>query len=276
MSGTAGAGAGDGGAGTGTGAGAGTGASTPPAWTETLGDELKGYVTTKGFKEPKDVVESYRNFEKLQGVPKERLLTLPESLEGSGMDPIWERLGAVKEPKEYQIEIPKEYGDEKLGDFLKETFHKLKVPRSMAEGFAKAFNERQKTALHEVTENTKLDIKNQHESVKKEWGAAFEQNQNIAAAATKKFGLTEADVKSLGASMGPAKALKFLYELGKGLGEGTFINGDGAGGGKSTPEQARNEIKELMKDSDFSRRLSSGDTDAKNKWNRLHQEAYPG
>ena len=50
-------------------------------WTSGLTDEMRGYVQNKGFKAPQDVVESYRNFEKLHGVPQDRILKLPENLD---------------------------------------------------------------------------------------------------------------------------------------------------------------------------------------------------
>ncbi len=255
---------------------------TPPpaapssSWVDGLGDDLKGYVATKGFKEPKDVVDSYRNFEKLQGVPKERLLALPESLEGETMTPVWERLGAVKEAKELSIDVPKELADEKFSDFLKDTFHKLKVPRQMAETFAKEFVTRQKSLMEAEAADTKQAVATQFNDIKKEWGAAFEKNQNIANAAANKFGLTMDEVKALGASMGPAKALKFLHKIGEGLGEGTYIDGNNAGSDAMTPLQAKSEIKALIRDTDFQRRMAAKDLDSIKKWNRLHEFADKG
>jgi hypothetical protein len=269
-------------AGDGSGAGAG---STPPAasatpptptWTESLGDDLKGYVQTKGFKEPKDVVESYRNFEKLQGVPKERLLQLPESLETGDMAAIWERLGKPKEAKEYKIEVPKELGDEKFNEWAKETFHKLNMPRGMAEGFINALSERQKGALLEMTDNKLAKVKADETALKKDWGQAFEQNSNIANQAAAKFGISKEELTSLGNSLGPAKAMKFLHKLGEGIGEASFVTGNTAPSGHMTPEQAKTQIRELIRDSDFHRRLSAGDVDAKARWDRLHKYAAPG
>ena len=249
---------------------------TPQPWTASLDADLQGYVTTKGFKEPKDVVESYRNFEKLQGVPKERLLALPESLEGDAMNPVWERLGAVKEAKEYKFEIPKDHADEKFGEWTKEVFHKLKVPRSMAEKFAEEFNARQAAGLTEQQASLQARVQEEHNSLKKEWGGAYEQNESIANQAAQKFGLIKEDIEALGASMGPYKAMKFLHKLGQGIGEAPFVTNGQPGNQVPTPQQAQNEIKSLIKDTDFSRRLRAGDVDAKNKWDRLHKFAFQG
>lgn len=251
-------------------------AATPPSWTASLDADTQAYVTTKGFKEPKDVVDSYRNFEKLQGVPRERLVALPETLEGEAMNPIWEKLGAVKDAKEYKIDIPKELADEKFSDFVKETMHKLKVPRQMAEGFAKSFIERQTAFTAEEKVNNELASKQAHDAIKKEWGAAYEQNEAIANQAATKFGMSKDQIAALGQSLGAAGAMKFLHKLGEGIGESKFFDGNTTREAAMTPAQARQEIKELQKDTDFSRRLASKDRDAVTRWNRLHQFASPG
>lgn len=253
--------------------------STQSDWTSSLGDDLKGFAQNKGFKDPKDVVDAYRNFEKLMGAPKERLITLPESLEDkTAMDPIWQRLGAVKEAKEYGFEASKDFGDEKLTDRLKQVAHELKMPRAQAEGFVKALNEWQTGRLTETKAQVESKVTAEGETLKKDWGAAYDQNLNIANGVAQKFEMTKEQLMGLGASMGPAAAMKFLHKLGQGLGEAQFHQGSGAGGSGNinTPEAAKAEIKQLMGDADFYRRLNAGDTDASNRWSRLHKQASPG
>lgn len=248
-------------------------------WTSALSDDLRGFVQTKGFAEPKDVVESYRNLEKLHGVPKERLLALPEKMDGPEASAVWERLGKPKEAKEYKIEIPKEYADEKFSSFIQETALKLNMPRSMAEGFAQAFNERQKAAIEESQNNIQMKVTEEKNSLQKEWGSAYEQNKGIVDQTIRKLGLSADEVKAFGGSLGIAKTMKMLHKLGEGLGEATYIDG-GSGGGSGmkllSPDSARVAIKELMKDTDFTRRLSNKEVDAVKKWDNLHKQAYPG
>lgn len=251
--------------------------STPQEWTATLGDDLKGYVQTKGFKEPKDVVESYRNFEKLQGVPKDRLLALPENMDTGDMAPIWDKLGKPKEAKEYNLEVPKENADQEFIEWAKNTFHKSNMTRQQAESFMKDYNQYVAQRVKQVADQNEMESKNQQETLKKEWGAAYDQNLNIANQAALKFGMTKEDVASLGAVMGPKKAMQFLHNIGQGLGEMPFhSSGDGSTTGIPTPDQARSEINQLINDTDFRRRLSAKETEAINKWNRLHQFANPG
>ncbi len=192
------------------------------------------------------------------------------------MAPIWERLGKPKAASEYKIESPKEFSDQKLADWAKETALSLNMPRAMAEKFMDGMFNRQKTMLAEGLENRIAQVKNEEVALKKEWGQAFEQNESIANQTAVKFGLTKEEIQTLGASLGPSKALKLLHKLGEGMGEAPFISGGGGNPNHLTPIQAQTQIKDLIQDADFSRRLSAKDADAVAKWNRLHQFAHPG
>lgn len=70
-------------------------AETPPVEVSSpfgeLNDDLKGYVENKGWKDTGAILESYRNLERLRGVPEERLLRLPE--DPKDMGDVWNRLG---------------------------------------------------------------------------------------------------------------------------------------------------------------------------------------
>ena len=91
---------GDGGAGAGN---TGAGAGAPADWTSGFNDELKGYVTSKGFKDPASVLESYRNSEsligKLKGVGSDRIIGLPEKADAPEWKDNWNKLGTPKEAK---------------------------------------------------------------------------------------------------------------------------------------------------------------------------------
>mgnify|MGYP001575937174 CR=1 FL=1 len=248
---------------------------TPKGWTEGFDTDLKGYVEKKGFKNHVELADSYRNLEKLVG-QKEKVVLLPDKFDSPEAKDFWYKAGMPKEAKEYTIEVPKELGDEKLADWAKETAHKLNMPRSMAEGFMKAFGERSLSEYNTLQDNAKTLAKSDHDALIKDWGAAYDQNKNIAEYAAKNFGFGEDELKSLGATLGPAKAMKFLLKLGTGMSEDTFITGNKAQNSMLTPEQAQYQIKELMKDTDFLRRRAEGDVNAKTKWANLNKFAYPG
>jgi hypothetical protein len=250
-------------------------APAPTDWTTSLNDDLRGYVQTKGFKAPQDVVESYRNFEKLHGVPQDRMLKIPENLDTPEGRAIFEKLGAPKDPKEYKIEFAKEAADAQAADWFRDVAHKNGFTHRQVENFLKAYNERAQTMTKAQMDAHESVIKEADMALKKEWGSAFEQNKSIADQAAIKLGMNETQIKALGAALGPDKALKLLADLGKATGEAGFVTGQTAGSNMMTPEQAKSEIRGLMNDQAFIARVSRGEPEALKQWNRLNQMASP-
>lgn len=249
--------------------------TTPPSneWTAGFSDDLKGYIQNKGFKDPLGLVESYRNFEKLQGVPQDRLLKLPENIDLGTPEgrAIFEKLGAPKDPKEYQIQIPKEHGDEKLANWFREVAYKNGFTHKQAEGLLGAWNAERAAALKATTEQLAQKAIAAEQNLKKEWGGAFEQNTNIAKAGAKALGISKEQLDALEDSLGFDGAMKLFHKFGSATGEHEFVAGKPANGGILTPQQAGARISELQKDKSFYARLKAQDVEAKKEWDRLHQ-----
>lgn len=250
----------------------------PTDWTSSFDADTKGYVQNKGFKDPGDVINSYRNFEKLQGVPQDRLLKLPESVSSPEMKAIWERLGMPKEAKDYKVEFPKELltSDPKLQEWTEATFLKHNFTKAQADGFLKDYADRYGQSSTASVEAQKAAMAKMDADLKKEWGAAYDQNKNIADSAARTMGMSETEVRALGNAMGADKALKFLHKLGTATSEASFVPGRAASSGIMAPEQAQNKIHQLMGDKAFLDRLTTGDADAKKTWENAHSMAYPG
>lgn len=242
-------------------------------WTAGFNDDMKGYVQNKGFKDPSAVLESYRNFEKLMGVPQDRMIKLPEKADDkAAWDSIYNRLGRPEKPEEYGIKGPE--GDASV-EWARKTFHELGLTRTQAEtlfqkyaGFSSEAAKAQETAAA-------LAAQNQEAALKKEWGAEFDQRTKIAKAAAAKFGLTGEVIDAMEKSAGFAGIMKFLHEVGASVSEDSFVGSSNKGATGATSRQAAlQKIKDLYSDVDFGRRLEAGDTNAKNEWDRLNQIAY--
>ncbi len=257
--------------------------TTPPAsspqateWTAGLNDELKGYVQNKGFKAPADVLESYRNYEKLQGVPQDRLLKLPESLDSEEGKAIWQRLGAPKDAKDYSIAIPKENGDEKLAGAIRDIAHKNNFTQKQVGALVEWWNGYMDGARNEqklAGDAKRVDADN---TLKKEWGNAYDQNKEIAERGAVAMGINDQQLAALGSALGHDGALKLLHKLGASTGEANFISGGPGGGSTSTAEQAKAKILQLQVDQGFIARIRNKDSDALREWDGLHKTAYPG
>lgn len=247
--------------------------AAPPDWLSGLSDDAKGYVQNKGFKDPAAAIDSYRNLEKLMGVPKERLLKLPEKDDDPAWAEIHTRLGKPASADEYKID-----GENKdFAKWAKGTFHELGLSKKQAEtlfgkynDYAKGLGEKQSQAMAERLQQSEAGLK-------KEWGAAFDQNLMTAKKAAMAFGLDAATIDKLESAMGYDGVMKFMHSVGSKVGEDSFVSsGQSARGfGAMTPEQARNRIASLKQDKEFAAKLSNGNAEARNEWDRLNQWAMP-
>ena len=254
----------------------------PGSWMAGFNDDLKSWATNKGYKDPADLANSYRNLEKLQGVPQDRLLKLPESfydektgaLTAEGRT-IYERLGAPKTAAEYGITAPAEGGDPKrLENFLKNA-HDLGLTKAQAQKLAAADGEYTNSFITGMQEQRTAAFRDQEAALKKEWGAAYDSNKNIASDAVRRLGWDSAKIDAVSGAIGHAETMKLLSSLGKSVGEGAFINGQKPNA-PLEPANAKARIAELTADRDFGTRLMNGEGEAKATWERLHREAYQG
>ena len=250
---------------------------TPPAapdWKAGFEPDMQNFVTERGFTGPKQVVEQYRNLEKLRGVPADQLLTLPKSFDdAAAMAPIYDRLGRPKDAKGYALELPTG-GDPKQTEWAGDLFHKTGLTKAQGEAIAKGWNERQAQAIASATENTKIAKAQAELTLRKEWGAAYDQNVALVDKGASTLGLTADQVEALGGMQGREAVMKKLADIGKSLGEGNFITGTKSGADPNimSPAQAQAKISELMKTSDFTEKLYKGDPIARKTWDSLHEQ----
>lgn len=252
-----------------------------PSWHDGASADNLGWIQNKGFKSPLDVVESARNLEKLMGHPPEKILKLADKMrdDAGALTPegraIFERLGAPKDAKDYTIEIPKEYGDASMAEMFRKLFHEEGVSKSSAERLVKEWNAYQTNAMKGIRETQELAAKTAEANLKKDWGQAYDQNLNIAKEAARTLGVDQKQLDALHHVMGQEGAMKLMHKLGASVGEGRFVKG-GSPNAVVEPSNAQYQIRELMKDKEFGRKLAQGDSEATARWTRLHEMAHPG
>lgn len=264
--------------------GAGAPAGAPPAggnppaggsadWTSGLNEDLKGYVTTKGFKDVSAVLDSYRNSEsligKLTGADKDRMLALPaKDDDAEGWSKVHTRLGRPEKADGYSF---KGENAEFVKTF-KEVFHGAGLSDKQATAVVAKWNDFQngRVAADKAAFETKAAA--ELDGLKKEWGGAYEQNEAVVDRAAAAFGMNEQQLLGLRSAMGVAGAMKFLHAVGSKMGEGEFVSGGGGQGfgGALTPAQAKGRVNDLMNDSGFTAKYFAGDVEAKAEMDRLH------
>lgn len=247
-------------------------APAPSDWTTGLNDDLKGYVQNKGFKDPGMALESYRNLEKLLGAPKERLLRLPEKDDAPEWGEVYGRLGRPEKAEDYKIQ-----GDPDFVKWAQGTFHESGLSAKQAQALTEKYNKYVEGLQTQQQQNYEAKIQQEDAALKKEWGAAFDQNVNLAKSAAKTLGISGEQIDALEKAMGFAGVMKFMHGLGAKVGEDAFVSGGNksSGFGALTPEAAMNRLTALKNDPTFVSKYIAGDAQARAEMEKLHRYAYP-
>lgn len=245
-------------------------------WTSGLNDEMKGYLQNKGFKDPQAVLESYRNYEKLQGVPQDRLLKMPENMDTPEGRAIWEKLGRPKDAKDYSLTVPDEAGGQEAADWFRAIADKGNFTQKQLDTLVGDYVAQELAEKKTAADAAQAKLISANDNLKKEWGLAYEHNKLLADEGARAIGATDEDLKALGQIMGPDKAMILLHKIAGATGEATFVSGQSANAGVLSPDMAKNKINELSNDEGFRKRLLSGDQDAKKQWDNVNKMAWTG
>lgn len=262
--------------------GAGEGGGTGGTWFDSIPDaELKGFAQTKGWKDPASVVDGYRNLEKLVGVPKERLLKLPEKADDPAWSDVYAKLGRPEKPEAYEIPVPEGYGDPAFAKGIAEVAHKHGLPKGAVQALAEYNNQYIAKLIEADTKERETKSAAELQQLKGEWGSRFDESAELARRASREFGVSEDQAKAIEGAIGTAGMLKLFNSIGAKLGEPKgFDPGSGEGGGGSgfgmTPEAARSQIKTLQGDKDWVAKYLNGDATARSTMDRLSRIASGG
>lgn len=254
-------------------------------WTKAgLDTDSMALVNDRQWKGVPDVLTSYRNLEKLIGVPPERIIKLPGDKDpADSWGNVYDRLGRPKAATDYKIPLPE--GDS--GEFAKSIapiFHEAGLSQAQVQKIAERHNALMGEQVKKITEAAKAAQEKEIVELKSEWGHDYEKNNDTVDRAAAAFGMTKEHATALKHAMGPKAAMKFLHAIGSKIAvEGQFVSGEKGGGGgfeSMTPEIAQAKITANVKDRSFMERFNSADPvvrgDARKEMERLHQFAYPG
>lgn len=247
-------------------------------WYAGIADEgLRGYVQTKGFKDVGSLAESYRNFEKLQGVPQEQLLKLPGKEDDPAWDGIWNKLGRPETPDGYELKFE---GDDAFAKTMAETMHKAGIPKSAAAQLNEQWNGYVSELIQQDEAAKQQKDAAELQALRTKWGGDFDKNTELGRRAGREFGLSEEQFKAISSSLGSGATLELFAKIGGKLGEAAgFDGGSGGGSGNGfgmTADGAKTRIEALRNDQAWVTKYLNGDVSAKEEMTRLQQIAAGG
>ena len=192
-------------------------------------------------------------------------------------DAFYNKLGRPLEAKAYDLPVAPG-GKTDYADWAKGTFHEIGLSAEQGNALALKNNEYIATATAAAAAARATEFKTQNEALSKEWGAADAQNRGLVDKAIVAFGLDGETLAQLRDTMGPLKAMKLFHDIGKRLGEDSFVTPEmrSTGFGNTlTPAQADARIKELRSDKDWTKSYINGDAAKKSEMMQLQKWANP-
>jgi hypothetical protein len=249
-----------------------------PKWLEGADETTIGYVQNKGWSEPRQVLDGYRNLEKLLGADKaNNAVIIPKA----DADPkewasVYDRLGRPSSPAGYNVAFP-EGGDKTAQQALLTKAHELGLTKAQAEGLFGDMTQRASEFATQQANAKAEQFQKDDQAVRLEWGQAFTQNLALAQNAARGLGLDAETIDKMSDVLGHKGTMNLLQKIGSRMGEDAFVSGDGSTsfGSAMTPGQAKAQIQSLMADKDFTTKYLANNADAKAKMAELHRYAYP-
>lgn len=254
-------------------------AGKPPAaangnWYDNFEDvELKGYAEVKGWKDPADLANSYKNLEKLIGSEK---IPMPKGEDDAeGWNRLYDSLGRPKTAEEYKLPVPE--GDN--GEFANVAagkFHELGLNAKQAAGLAEWWNATQAGQMEQMNATKSSNTEAEITGLKTEWGKAYDENVEFGRRAAREYGLDGDKLTKIEGAIGTGEMLKLMARIGRSTGEAGYVDGEsGSKGFGMTPAAAQSRVAALRQDKDWTAKYLGGNADAKAELDKLMKLAYP-
>lgn len=241
------------------------------SWTASIEDaDLRGYAENKKFESPEILLSSYRNLEKLRGVPAEELIRLPhDTADREAMMPIYAALGLPESAEQYTRALPDTF-DNDIYNSLANQAHMLGLGDGQFQGLQQTFADQAEAIMAQQEEYAA--------QVFDEWQTGNPDGFQAAARAMAEAGVNEQQVE--GILNGDKTALyDFLARIGSQTQESTVVSGDSPTQGfRMSPEAAKAKIADLMADDTFMRQYSAASAKVRDpavkRMEELHKAAY--
>lgn len=254
---------------------------------EQLPEKYRNDPNFRDIKSIDGILDGYVNAQKLVGADK---IALPKDGDEQAFSDFYNKLGRPETADKYNIgkrADGSDYGeqDKAFQSKILPVLHKAGLTQKQFDAIRPAWDAMAAEAAGAGTKAAETYAAQQVESLKTEWGAAFDDNMSDAQAAIQHLGnedlIKELNIVKDGKATGDnAQLLKVMAKIGKQMREdGVIGRGGEAQGGALTPDQARDAIKGKRADKDFMAKYGSKDhpehAQAVQEMTKLYEFAYP-
>jgi len=246
------------------------------SWADGLDEDTSVYVQNKGWKDPKDILTSYRNLEKFAGGSK-NLVELPSvDADPDSLNHFYNKLGRPETPDSYKLG-QHENADPEITEWYKNTAHELGLTDKQASTLYDKWNKMSADQMEKMQQESLQNAEQELAGLKKEWGKGYEAQVDAGRRAVNALGYNKEQLDALEQKMGTAEMMKLFANVGSKMGEDAFADGSRSGSSGAfglTPAAARQQLSELKMDKNFMAEYLNGNKDAIAKMERIMGAAY--
>lgn len=213
-----------------------------------LPEEYRQDPTFANFKNWNDVAKSYHNAAKMVGMDKSQILALPKDDSPEGWEPLYKAIGRPDAPDGYGYDKYKDViPPEELGEYAK-LAHQSGMGAKQFDAIVGKFVEQTNAFKAQQEAQMQQQVSEWQETVKKEYGAAYDEKINFAQKAVEKFGLSDVIKQNPEIFENPA-IIKAFVAIGEKTSEGMVLSTGEVSHGRLAPAEALMEIAKMQSDS---------------------------
>lgn len=249
----------------------------------TLPEDIRPFVQAKGWKAPADIVNSYRESEKLLGV--QRLPAPQPTWKDEDWGNFFKAAGRPESPDKYgmpQVKLAEGVAiDDKMMGEVKAEFHKMGLTDKQFQGVMGRYMNFLNTSVEQLARDREAKQAEASSTLKAEWKDNYDANLEIARSVVKEFGDDDvrAHLEETGWGNDP-RLIKLFHTIGKGMLDDS-ATGKGTGLTVSNAANAAAEIERLRSGQEpafMAALFNAADPahkSAVSRWEQLHKEAHP-
>ncbi|MBS7703180.1 hypothetical protein [Chelatococcus asaccharovorans] len=233
----------------------GDGATPPGAWYDTapgFSDEQRTFLAGKGFTDLAAAVNAHMQADRM--VRERNILAKPDPTRMAEWEG-WAELGWKADRNDYSLKKPRvpdsflyDAGFEKA---LVDAAHTARVPLPAAQAMLDAVVGYAAHAIDAVDANGAKANADLAAALKKDWGADYARNTDLAQRAARHLGIGLDDGAELEAMIGAPRMMQLFHKLGEMLGEDRLVSTAGGGSAAMSASQVQAELDRQAADSDF-------------------------
>ena len=180
------------------------------------------------------------------------------------------KLGRPETAEQYKLAVPDGYDD---------SFPKAMAPIMFSAGITQEQASKLAEGWNGFIAAKQTELENAYEAaqekemgeLRKEWGADYDKNEEIARQAARKYGLGDAELTKMEHALGSKALMNLMYKIGSTIMDGEIkgVNGSSVSPAAYTAEQAQAKLDELKADKEFGAKFMAGDKEARKLFDDL-------